>query len=147
MKNVLQYKNYLGSVEVDLDGNAVVGRLLHISDVITYSAARVDGIEQAFRDAVDDYLATCAECGDDPDRPCKGVFNVRIQPDLHRDAVLKARQQGISLNQLVERAILAHCGAGAQTHVHIHLDPATTLTAATSSSPSSWETLRAAAVH
>ena len=35
----------------------------------------------------------------------KGSFNVRIRPELHRRAAIKSTELGISLNQLVEKAI------------------------------------------
>ena len=36
----------------------------------------------------------------------KGSFNVRIKPELHREAAIVAKRNNISLNQLVERAII-----------------------------------------
>lgn len=123
MKNILEYKGYLGSVEVDLDGGAIVGKLLFIRDAIGYSAAAVGGIEAAFHEAVDEYLQTCEELGDEPDTPCKGVFNVRTSPDLHRDVAIAARNQGVSLNEFVNQALTAAV-AGTQRqrveHVHTH---------------------------
>jgi D-alanyl-lipoteichoic acid acyltransferase DltB (MBOAT superfamily) len=35
----------------------------------------------------------------------KGTFNVRISPDLHRAISIHAMQNGLSLNQAVEKAI------------------------------------------
>ena len=72
MSNVFEYLGYLGSAEVDADSRALVGKLLFIRDVITYSASSVPELEIEFKAAVDDYLATCAELGDEPDIPCKG---------------------------------------------------------------------------
>jgi hypothetical protein len=43
--------------------------------------------------------------GKEPDKEFKGTFNIRISPELHRKAALKANQLGISLNQLVSDAI------------------------------------------
>jgi predicted HicB family RNase H-like nuclease len=34
-----------------------------------------------------------------------GGFNVRINPELHKKAILKSKMLGISLNQLVQKAI------------------------------------------
>lgn len=124
MKSELQYKGYVGSVEVDLVGDAIVGRLMFITDVITYSAATPAGIEAAFREAVDDYLAMCADLGDEPDAPFKGSFNVRVGPELHREAALCARREGIKLNEWVADAIRARCsparGSAQHMHVHVH---------------------------
>ena len=40
-----------------------------------------------------------------PEKPFKGSFNVRIQPELHRKAALAASARGLSLNAFVEDAI------------------------------------------
>ncbi len=35
----------------------------------------VSGLNSAFRESVDDYLATCRQNGRDPDKPFKGTLN------------------------------------------------------------------------
>lgn len=115
--SVYEYKGYLGSAEVD--GDVVVGKLLFIQDSIAYSASTPKELEAAFREAVDDYLETCAEHGDQPDVPCKGSFNVRIDPDLHRRAALEARTRRITLNQLVGVAMEAVLAPHSRTTVQV----------------------------
>src|SRR4030065_495607 len=99
MKNYFEYKGYLGSAEFDTTTLVLVGKLLFIRHVIAYSAASPEGVRAAFEEAVEDYLATCTEVGDKPDVPCKGSFNVRVGPQLHREAALKARALGVGLNE------------------------------------------------
>lgn len=121
MKTVLEYKGYVGSADLDVENNVLVGKLQFISDVITYSGETPQQLEAAFRDAVDDYLATCAEDGSEPDVPFKGSFNVRIGPERHRAAALAARRQGIALNEFVCAAIdAATHQSGPIQHVHKH---------------------------
>jgi predicted HicB family RNase H-like nuclease len=107
MKTYFEYKGYLGSAEVDTEGNALVGKLLFIRDVIAYSATSLKDLEKAFHEAADDYLKTCTALGDEPDTPCKGTFNVRIGPDLHREVALVARAKGVGLNDFVCQALAA----------------------------------------
>lgn len=107
MKDYFEYKGYLGSAEMDTTSLSLVGKLLFIRDVIAYSASTPEGLRAAFEEAVDDYLATCAELGDKPDVPCKGSFNVRVGPPLHREAALKARAKGVGLNEFVCQAVAA----------------------------------------
>jgi len=38
-------------------------------------------------------------------RSYKGSFNVRVSPEIHRRAVESATKKGLSLNQLVQKAI------------------------------------------
>jgi predicted HicB family RNase H-like nuclease len=105
MNTTFEYNGYIGSAEVDIESRTLVGKLLFIRDSIGYSANSVEGLEAAFREAVDDYLATCAEEGDEPDAPCKGSFNVRIGPDRHRLVAIAARREGVGLNDFVCSAL------------------------------------------
>jgi predicted HicB family RNase H-like nuclease len=100
-----EYKGYIGSAEVDVQGGALVGKLLYIRDTITYSATSVPELESAFHEAVDDYLATCAEEASEPDSPCKGSFNVRIGPERHRSVAIAALRMGVGLNDFVCKAL------------------------------------------
>ena len=104
MKNHLEYKGYLGSIEVDVDESFLYGRLAFIRDVVSYRSVDVGSLRAAFEAAVDDYLATCAELGEVPEVPCKGTFNVRIGPELHQEVALAAAKTGITLNEWVRQA-------------------------------------------
>lgn len=105
MKPAFEYKNYCGSAEVSVEDNLLVGKLLFIQDVISYTASTPVELEAAFREAVDDYLNTCDEIGDEPNQPFKGTFNVRVGQDRHRSAALEALKQDVSLNEWVCQAI------------------------------------------
>lgn len=104
MKPVLEYKGYYGSAEVSTEDDVLFGRLLYIGDVVSFTAQTPKALEAAFRDAVDDYLESCRECGDEPDVPFKGVFNVRLGHDLHRACALSAERSGVKLNEWVRNA-------------------------------------------
>jgi predicted HicB family RNase H-like nuclease len=105
MNSTFEYKGYIGSAEVDSEDGVLVGRLLYIRDIIGYSASSVPELEREFRRAVDEYLEACQESGESPDTPCKGTFNVRVGPSLHRDAALAARKAGVSLNDFVSESL------------------------------------------
>lgn len=105
MKPVFEYKGYRGSAEVSFEDNLLVGRLLFIRDVVSYVASSPRQLEEEFRKAVDDYLQTCQEIGDEPDAPFKGSFNVRLGPDRHRDVALAAINCDVSLNDWVCQAV------------------------------------------
>jgi predicted HicB family RNase H-like nuclease len=99
----LRYKDYQGSVTYE-DGTLVL-QILHIDDFITTECDSATDAPNAFEALVDDYLATCAQVGKEPNRPFKGSFNVRVSPDLHRRAAMAAADERLSLNAWVERAI------------------------------------------
>lgn len=106
MNAVLKHGDYQGSVSWE-DGVLII-RILHIDDSVTDEVEVASEVSQRFADLVDDYIETCAAVGKEPCRPFKGSFNVRITPELHRNAVMAATKAGISLNALVEASLVEH---------------------------------------
>ena len=105
MSNIMRYNGYCGSVEHSLEDMVLHGKILFINDLVTYEADTLPELEQAFHEEVDDYIAFCEKIGKEPEKPFKGTFNVRIDPDLHKRAAIQAEAAGITLNQLVSDAI------------------------------------------
>jgi predicted HicB family RNase H-like nuclease len=119
--DILSYKGYEGTAEIDMDRGVCRGKVLFISDLITYEAGTPKELKQEFETAVDDYLATCTELGREPKRPCSGVFNVRVTPEMHRKATLRAVQDNASLNSVVVCALDAYLNAQSKVdHNHHH---------------------------
>lgn len=79
--------------------------MVNTLDVIAFDGSSVDELESSFQAAVDEYLEDCRKTGKTPDKPFSGRFNLRISPDLHRQAANRAEKEGISLNALVEKAL------------------------------------------
>ena len=105
MTSMLEYNGYIGSVEYSDPDEVFHGRLEFIRDLVTYEGTDARSLKQAFHEAVDDYLALCAEEGRKPDVPLKGSFNVRPGRDLHRRAMIFARRKGLNLNTVVSDAL------------------------------------------
>ena len=105
MKDVIKYKEYIGSVHYSAEDDVFYGKLEGIDDLISFEGDSVIELKHAFKEAVDDYQAICKETGKPVYKAFKGSFNVRVRPELHRRAALKSTELGISLNQLVEKAI------------------------------------------
>ena len=100
---MLEYKGYIGTVEPE-DG-IFFGRVAGLRDVVTFEGSTYAEVEQAFRDSIDDYLAFCAERGEPPDRPFSGKIPLRVSPEIHRRATMRAQAEGVSLNQWIARRI------------------------------------------
>ena len=96
-----QYKGYIGKVEFDPDARILHGEVAGIRDVVTFQANSIAGIEKAFHDSVDDYLAFCKKRGEPPDKPFSGNFVVRTDSELHRQLNMIAQATGRSLNAIV----------------------------------------------
>jgi predicted HicB family RNase H-like nuclease len=105
MKNVLEHKGYTGYVEFSDEDEVFFGRIVGIRDLVTFEADSVVKLKKAFKDAVEDYIATCKKLGKDPDKEYKGSFNVRLKPKIHRLAAIKSATLKMSLNQFVEKVI------------------------------------------
>ena len=103
--NYLHYRGYIGSVEFSEKDEVFHGKVIGIKSLISYEGDSVSTITQDFRNAIDEYLDDCLACGDEPEKPYKGSFNVRIEAELHRKAALTASSRGMSLNAFVEEAI------------------------------------------
>ena len=105
MKNILEYKGYQGTVEISEKDSCLFGKILDIKSLITYEGQTVSELIENFHYSLDDYLETCKIDGIEPEKPFKGNFNVRINPELHKKVVMIANRNGISLNQFVEQAL------------------------------------------
>lgn len=105
MNNTLSYKGYYTHVQMSMEDRCFFGKIEGIQDLVTYEGENFSDVESSFHAAVDDYISACEANGKAPDKPFKGSFNIRITPELHRAAALKAMRDGISLNQFVGESI------------------------------------------
>ena len=64
--DTLEYKGYMGAMEMDADAKVFFGRMTNIRTVITFEGDTIPEAEQAFRDSIDDYLAWCVEDNKEP---------------------------------------------------------------------------------
>lgn len=103
--DLLKYKDYEGTAELDMGRRVCRGHVLFIDDLVTYESKSPDNLQREFEAAVDDYIQTCAELGKEPQRPFKGLFNVRVPPALHRAAAIRATCESVALNEVVVRAL------------------------------------------
>lgn len=103
--DILKYKDYEGTAELDMARRVCRGKILFIDDLVTYEAASPAELQTEFEAAVDDYIDTCTTLGREPQKPLRGQFNVRIPPALHKAAALRALADNVSLNDVVVRAL------------------------------------------
>lgn len=105
MKDVLRYKDFIGSVHFSAEDECFFGKIEGVDDLVTFEGRDVDELRGSFREACEDYIRLCRKAGKPAHKSCKGSFNVRLTADLHQKAVRKSALLGISLNQLVQRAV------------------------------------------
>ena len=105
MSGAMEYRDYTGSVHYSDEDEVFHGKLEGIRDLVTYEGTDVTSLKQAFREAVDDYLATCRKNEKAPDVPFKGSFNVRVGRELHKRAAVYASEHNKKLNTIVSEAL------------------------------------------
>ena len=77
--NTMNYKGYIGSIEVSEEDNRLFGKVLALPHDKTM------GIE--------------------PRKSYSGTLNVRISPETHRKIAILAKQAGISINAFIKAAV------------------------------------------
>ena len=105
MSNTMEYKVYVGSVEFSESDSLLFGKVIGIRSLISYEGTTAKTLIKNFHETVDDYLALCEARGEEPEKAYKGSFNVRISPQLHKQAVICAITKRVSLNSFVEKAL------------------------------------------
>ena len=96
--DTINHDGYRGSVRFSAQDHVVHGQIIGINDVITFEGETVDALENAFREAITDYIAFCKEVGKTPERTYSGRIPLRIDQDLHRRIAAEAKSAGSSLN-------------------------------------------------
>ena len=105
MTDILQYKEYFASVHFSAEDEIFFGKIIGINDAVTFEGSTVNELKKGFQEAVEDYLATCKALNKEPEKIYKGSFNIRIPPELHRQAALFSATKKMSLNDFVRFAI------------------------------------------
>lgn len=108
----LNYKDYQGSIEVSLEDNCLHGQVMFITDLVVFEGKTIEELRSSFESAVDGYIAYCQETNQEPCRPFKGSFNVRISPELHKRLAEYAAKHDKTQNEIVKEAISEKLGEG-----------------------------------
>lgn len=103
----MNYKGYIGSIEVNVDDNCLFGKVLALphDTMISYEGQTVAELQEDFHGAVDDYLAFCEAEGIEPRKSYTGTLNIRISPEAHSKIAMLAKQAGISINSFIRTAV------------------------------------------
>lgn len=105
MKNLIEYKGYVGSVEFSPEDELFFGKVQGIRALISYEGATASELVNDFHAAIDDYLSLCEAENKMPEKAYKGSFNVRIPPELHKKAAIYTMEHEMTLNSFIEKSI------------------------------------------
>jgi predicted HicB family RNase H-like nuclease len=95
----MTYKGYAARIEYSDEDSCFVGHIAGIKDVVGFHADSVKALRNAFREAVDDYLAVCEKLNKAPQKPYSGKMMLRVPPEVHARAAMMAEAHKMSLNQ------------------------------------------------
>jgi len=104
-KNVIKYKGFIGTVNYASEDEVFYGKVEGINDLITFEAESVKELKEAFYYMVDAHIVDCKAENKPLQKSYSGSFNVRITPQMHRTLAETAIRKGITLNQLLKKAI------------------------------------------
>ena len=111
LNNLLQYNDYLGTVEYALEGNVFHGKVIGIDGLIAYEGTDLDSLKRDFNEAIDDYLAMCEKERIAPEKPRYSHLNVKISLALHRNLAVFSAKHNKTLNEAVEEALVSYITA------------------------------------
>lgn len=103
--NTMAHKGFAARVEYSEEDELFIGHIAGIRDVIGFHGDSVAELRAVFKEAVDDYLATCKKLGKEPNKPYSGKLHLRLEPELHARAAMLAETRGKSLNALIAESI------------------------------------------
>ena len=97
----MTYQGYAAHIRYSDEDELLVGRVVGIKDIITFHGETVSEIRAAFQEAVDFYLETCAERGEQPNKPYSGKLMLRMPIEVHEAVATMAEVNGKSINQWI----------------------------------------------
>ena len=95
----MNYNGYFATVEFDPEDHIFVGRVIGIRDVVVFHGESVSELENAFHEAVDDYLEACKILGQEPNKSYSGNLMLRVPVEVHAAVAAAAEASGKSINQ------------------------------------------------
>lgn len=119
---LLEYKGYCASINVSVEDGCLFGKVEFINDSIVFGADTVTELKATFEAEIDDYLEFCEEVGKDPDKTMTGSFNVRIGADLHKQAVMRAKTDDVTLNDVIKKSVEQYVNSTGDIHNHVSVN-------------------------
>ena len=61
ISNVLEYKGFIGSIEIDTEADILYGHVRNLknpNDIVSYEGETIKELKKDFYDAIDDYLSS-----------------------------------------------------------------------------------------
>lgn len=89
MKNWMNYKGYIGSVEFSEEDNVFYGKAQGIHSLISYEGTNVNELASDFHSAVDEYLESCRQDGTKSEKQLLHMAD--HHPDAYSEALIELK--------------------------------------------------------
>lgn len=103
--NTMHYKGYTAKVWYSEEDACFVGRVVGITDIVSFDGETVRELIAAFHAMIDHYIEASKRLGTNPQKPYSGKVTLRMDPAVHARAAGEAEAQGKSFNQWVNEAL------------------------------------------
>ena len=101
----IEYKGYVGRIEVDEENDGFHGTVINISDVVNFKGTSMRELRREFAKSIQEYFVFCREQGESPEQPFSGRFVLRVDPAIHRAITRAAERAGMSINKWAARQL------------------------------------------
>lgn len=105
MMNVMTYKGYTARIDFDPRDGIFVGRVLGITDGISFHGHTVKELTGDFHAAIGHYLTDCKTEGRKPEKPYSGNLMLRLPPEIHAKVAIRAAANSKSINAYVSELL------------------------------------------
>ncbi len=95
----MKYKGYSADIAYSEEDRCLVGHIAGITDIVGFHADTVPELQEAFEEAVEDYLETCEKLNKPAQKPYSGNLRLQIPPDIHVAIAKAAEASGKDLDQ------------------------------------------------
>lgn len=98
---------YVARIDINEEDLTLHGRIMNISDVVTFEGKSIRELHREFRNSLNDYFEFCNKTGGTPEKPFSGKFVVRIEPELHGAIAAAAARDEKSINTWAKEKLAA----------------------------------------
>lgn len=98
VSDYLTYKDYFGTMRIDVEQGMLFGHVVGMNDKIIYQGKTVKELENDFRESIDEYIEFCKEVGKKPEKSFTGNILFRATAQRHSMIALAAQHCGKSIN-------------------------------------------------
>lgn len=105
MTTTLNHDGYVATISMDFETGLIHGQVINTRDVLTFAAPTLPELQAEFAATIADYTEWCKAEGTQPERPYSGTMSLRLSPEIHRMAAVRAAEANVSLNAWIGQTV------------------------------------------